>query len=55
MQRFWQEHVLIERGGSNIVLLTRLGGGTFGNDNKWIEQAIARALDAVSGLDLDEA
>ena len=26
-----------ERGRSNIVLLTQLGGGTFGDDSKWIE------------------
>ncbi|MDB5874661.1 MAG: hypothetical protein JWQ07_4103 [Ramlibacter sp.] len=32
------------RGGSNIVLLTRLGGGAFGNDLTWVNGAIARAI-----------
>lgn len=31
-------------GGSNRVLLTRLGGGAFGNDEAWIDAAILRAL-----------
>jgi hypothetical protein len=31
-------------GGSNIVLLTRVGGGAFGNDDDWIHDAIVRAL-----------
>lgn len=31
-------------GGSRRVLLTRLGGGAFGNDERWISDAILRAL-----------
>jgi hypothetical protein len=31
------------RGRSNIVLLTRLGGGAFGNDDDWITTAMERA------------
>jgi len=31
-------------GASSILLLTRLGGGAFGNDDHWIDAAIARAL-----------
>jgi hypothetical protein len=31
-------------GGSATVLLTRLGGGAFGNPARWIDDAIARAL-----------
>jgi hypothetical protein len=31
-------------GGSNIVLLTRVGGGVFGNEGSWIDHAIERAL-----------
>lgn len=31
-------------GGSNVVLLTLLGGGAFGNDERWIHRAMARAL-----------
>lgn len=31
-------------GGSRRVLLTRLGGGAFGNDRDWIDAALLRAL-----------
>jgi hypothetical protein len=37
------------RGLSNRVLLTRLGGGAFGNDPLWIDDAINRALARVGG------
>lgn len=33
------------RGGSRKVLLTRVGGGAFGNRAEWIDAAIARTLD----------
>jgi hypothetical protein len=36
------------RGGSNVVLLTRLGGGAFGNDDAWIDAAMRRALESDS-------
>lgn len=42
-----------QRGGSNIVLLTRLGGGAFGNDNRWIDASIRRALDRFVDVGLD--
>jgi hypothetical protein len=41
------------RGGSNIVLLTRLGGGAFGNELGWINHAIARAIRLARSSDLD--
>lgn len=41
------------QGGSNIVLLTMLGGGAFGNAREWIHTAIRRALDATQGYGLD--
>lgn len=41
------------RGGSNVVLLTRLGGGAFGNEVSWIDGAMRRALDIVRDRDLD--
>jgi hypothetical protein len=41
------------RGGSNIVLLTRLGGGAFGNNPVWIDDAIERALALVANCGLD--
>ncbi|WP_257165331.1 hypothetical protein [Bradyrhizobium sp. SRS-191] len=39
--------------GSNIVLLTSVGGGAFGNEETWIEDALRRALSLASGFDLD--
>jgi hypothetical protein len=41
------------RGVSNVVLLTELGGGAFGNDPAWIHAAMRRALEMMSGFDLD--
>jgi hypothetical protein len=35
------------------VLLTRLGGGAFGNDSRWIEAAMRRALLCCRGQALD--
>jgi hypothetical protein len=40
-------------GGSNIVLLTRVGGGAFGNADAWIDDAIVRALAIVEHAGLD--
>lgn len=42
-------------GGSATVLLTRLGGGVFGNADAWIDDAIERALGVVSDAGLDVA
>jgi molybdopterin biosynthesis enzyme MoaB len=42
-----------QRGASNVVLLTRLGGGAFGNDDRWIDAAMRRALEMMSGFALD--
>ena len=42
-----------QTGGSNVVLLTHLGGGAFGNDDDWIHAAMARALDLARGWALD--
>jgi len=41
------------RGASNIVLLTRLGGGAFGNEDDWIDGALNRALKIADGFALD--
>ena len=41
------------RGASNVVLLTELGGGAFGNRPDWIHTAMRRALEMVSGFALD--
>ena len=40
-------------GGSGTVLLTRVGGGAFGNDDRWIDDAIERALGRVAHAGLD--
>jgi Na+/H+-translocating membrane pyrophosphatase len=40
-------------GASNIVLLTRVGGGVFGNADEWIDDAITRALAIVEHAGLD--
>ncbi len=41
------------QGGSNIVLLTMLGGGAFGNASEWIHTAIKRALAKAEGYSRD--
>lgn len=41
------------RGGSNLVLLTLLGGGVFGNPSAWIHAALRRAIERVRGCGLD--
>ena len=41
------------RGASNVVLLTQLGGGAFGNKDEWIRLAMQRALKAAFGFGLD--
>ena len=41
------------RGGSNVVLLTQLGGGAFGNDDRWIDAALIRGLRLADGYGLD--
>jgi len=42
-----------QRGGTNVVLLTSLGGGAFGNEDDWIHAAIRRALRKAAGFNLD--
>ena len=49
----WAAVVNARRGASNAVLLTRLGGGAFGNDNAWIDRALQRALLLAGSYDLD--
>jgi len=41
------------RGISNVVLLTELGAGAFENDPAWVHAAMRRALQMMSGFDLD--
>jgi hypothetical protein len=42
-----------KRGASNVVLLTQLGGGAFGNHDDWIHAATRRSLEKVRAFDLD--
>ncbi len=49
----WAAVANAQRSGSNIVLLTRLGGGAFGNDEEWIQRAMRRALRLTADFDLD--
>jgi hypothetical protein len=37
----------------NIVLLTRAGGGAFGNADEWIDDAIVRTIKVVEHAGLD--
>jgi hypothetical protein len=41
------------RGGTNVAVLTRVGGGAFGNDPCWIDDAIARAVELARGFDVE--
>ena len=49
----WAAVLNAQRGASNVVLLTRLGGGAFGNDDRWIDAAMRRALEMMLEFDLD--
>ncbi|KAB0678457.1 hypothetical protein [Aureimonas leprariae] len=44
-----------DHGTSSRVLLTRLGGGAFGNDDEWIDGALMRAVRIMGDRDLDIA
>ena len=49
----WATVLNARRGASNVVFLTLLGGGAFGNREKWIYAAIRRALQLVKTFHLD--
>lgn len=49
----WAGVLNAQRGASNIVFLTLLGGGVFGNHDSWIHAAIRRALELTTSFDLD--
>ncbi len=49
----WAAVVNASRTGSNVVLLTLLGGGAFGNERAWIHSAMRRAFKKVVGIGLD--
>jgi protein-tyrosine phosphatase len=49
----WAAMQNAQRRASNVVLLTSLGGGAFGNDESWIHAAMRRVLETMSEIDLD--
>jgi hypothetical protein len=49
----WAAVLNAQRGVSNVVLLTSLGGGAFGNDERWIAAAMRLALKMTAEFDLD--
>lgn len=49
----WAAVLNAARGASNVVCLTQLGGGAFGNDPAWILAALRRALGLVRTVGLD--
>ena len=49
----WAAVVNAHNSGSNLVFLTRVGGGAFGNEREWIHDAMRRALRKVVGIGLD--
>ena len=48
----WAAVLNAQRGASNVVLLTQLGGGAFGNHDDWIHAAMRRVLRMMLGFDL---
>ncbi len=49
----WAAVLNAQRGASNVVFLTLLGGGAFGNPSSWIHAAIRRALQLMMTFGLD--
>ena len=49
----WAAALNAQRGASNVVLLTQLGGGAFGNQDDWIHIAMRRSLELMLESDLD--
>jgi hypothetical protein len=49
----WATVLNAQRGASNVVFLTLLGGGAFGNQRSWIDAAVRRALKLMTPFDLD--
>lgn len=51
----WTAALNAQHSGSNVVFLTQLGGGAFGNEPSWIHAAIRRGLHRVksAGVNLD--
>ena len=49
----WAAVLNAQRDASNVVLLTFLGGGAFGNESNWILDAMRRSFGVVSSYNID--
>jgi hypothetical protein len=49
----WAAVINSQRFSSNVLFLTEVGGGAFGNDTQWIHDAMRRALRMLVGVSLD--
>jgi hypothetical protein len=49
----WATVLNAQRDASNVVFLTLVGGGAFGNHGSWIRTAMRRALELTRNFDLD--
>jgi hypothetical protein len=49
----WAAILNAQRGASNVVFLTLLGGGAFGNRSSWIHAAMRRSLELMTLFGLD--
>jgi hypothetical protein len=49
----WAAVLNAHHSGTNVLFLTRLGGGAFGNEPEWIHAGMRRALNTLAGVDLD--
>jgi hypothetical protein len=49
----WAAVIHAQRVSSQVLFLTQLGGGAFGNEFPWIHDAMRRALNKVVGVGLD--
>jgi hypothetical protein len=49
----WAAVLSAQRGASNVVFLTLLGGGAFGNSSSWIHAAMRQALRLMAPFDLE--
>ena len=49
----WAAALNARRWSSNVVFLTRVGGGAFGNDSTWVNGALHRSLEIFKDFALD--
>jgi len=49
----WAATLNAHQSSSKVVFLTQVGGGAFGNDDSWVQDALRRALEIVKDIRLD--